>query len=547
MKFSDCTFRKPTEYLTDSKSLVDIKSYGPARYVELINRIFCGGKLTGRDEQPHPNSTPEIACTNFVDFCMSRYFPIDGSWITFKFSEDPNTKIKEKKLLDMLRCRLADSNFYQSMSTFIRGGVLFNLGACTVNWQYKSLHFNTFTVFDTQGTIIRMSGDALDSYGRGYIESNRNLAALKAYYEVPSYKFESEKRTMDVLGSGNIAMYQTTQCFLPLSKEFITVNGKVEPYERFFMIELDSTGQEILKPKNDVLPVYSTFPIFLFRPALSRSMGEEAVGPAYELINMVYQFRDRVRYVNNPSSAIPTGTLSEFKDQKGNIEELFTKPQVIPISDTSAIKPEALKLPNELPVDMNYVQKLEHDVREAFKASLIQGSRTIGLSAPEHAQMELGVHREIAGFLGSVLTRTAKNLLLRSDTLLRQGDKEYEEASQGISPEVITNSFLDNIEVYKRIKNAATMLEFASGLASVDQTIMEKFNAHKALDEVSTLLELPHLVRTDEEVQEMQKGYQQMSPMMEQKQVDEAKAEKDRADANLKNQQAQALPLQGGF
>ena len=549
VKFSQCTFREPEEYVKDKASLVDVKSYGPVRNAELINYQFCGGKLRGRENLPLPNATPEVACDNFVDFVTSRYFPCDGSWITFNLSKEVETMKKEVALLNLFRSRLADSNFYFAMSEFIKSGVLFNVGLITSNWIFNSLNFSVFSVFDDRGTNVRMVGDNANVYMRGYVESGKNIASLLTIYDMPEYEVNS-RRTVEVLGTGSADQYQTTQCFLPLTDEFVTVNGKKpEPYEKFFMIELDGMGSKILRPKNDTLPTYTVFPILLFRPSLSRSLGDQAVGPAYELLDTVFAFRDRVKYTNNPTKVLSENTIAKFKDQKGRLEDVFSKPgQVLPVDGTSDIEPKGLKLENDLPIDMQYIQKYEHDIRMIFKADLIERSRIIGLSAPEEAQRQLGIHQEVAPFLGNVLTRTAKNLLIRSDALLRKEDKEYRKLAEGIAPTIITNSYLQSIQKYSKLKDATTLIEVASALAGMDQSVpSEVLKAGGLLRSVAGLLEHPEAVSSEEETLEMQKGYEQMSGIPEQAQAEEAKAQKDIADANLKNQQAEATVAQTGF
>ena len=549
VNFNDCTFRKAEDYIRDKATLVDLRSYGPTRNVELINYQFCGGRWKNRDRLPLPNATPEVACDDFVDFVTSRYFPCDGSWITFSLSEEMEMKQKEIKLLHLLRSRLADTNFYQQMNHFIKSGVLFNTAIMTCNWLFKSLSFSVFSIFDDRGTTVRMVGDNAEVYMRGYIDAHRNLAALLTHYDIPDYSIDTGKRTIEVLGQGNASQYQTTQCFLPLTDDFVIVNGKKEDHDKFFMIELDAQGQNILKPKDNILPTYTVFPIFIFRPALSRSMGEKAVGPAYELLNTVYELRKRIKYTNNPTKVMSENTIAKFKDLKQNIEDVFNKPgQVLPVDGTSDIEPKGLKLENDLPIDMQYIQKYEHDIRMIFKADLIERSKIVGLSAPEEAQRQLGIHNEVAPFLGSVLTRTAKNMLMRVDTILRQEDAEYKKLAEGVAPTIITNSYLQSIQKYARLKDATTLAEFASALSGMDQSVpAEHFKADALLRNVAGLLEHPEAVAGENEVLEQRKGYEQMSGVQQQAEAEGAKAQKDIADANLKNQQAEAATLQGGF
>ena len=460
---------------------------------------------------PTPSPTPQVACNDFVEYITNKYFPTDGSWINMK-----NLTPKKREVLDLLRSKIADSNFYNQIRLFIKNGTLFETALMTVNWGCGDLFFDNFDIFKSN---IHISDSDLRT--RGYVEKTRKLSGLHKEYIME----DTDDTDSDV---------QTNILYLPIEKKYIELPEKA--VDNFFSIEIYQG--KILEPKSGILPSYSVFPMFRFKPG-TESLGKMAVGKAIDLEKTIMEFRERIEYVNSPTLLLPDEYFNSHVDViDGKAKQLFKTSEAFPIPKGTNIVPQTLALQNDIPVDQTYIQKLEHDIFYIFKAPLIAQSKIAGLNALEEAQREIGMHNEIAPFLGGLLTRVAKNLVVRSHNLLVKHDTEYKEMAGNEKIDISTDFYLLQIKKFTKISSAIKLLEVAAAVGQIEKTDLDGFRGDKLLKLVAEELELPEAIGPPEETDQVRSAMAEAQP---QQQLEQAKAEEAEASAELKQAQAQQL------
>ena len=87
------------------------------------------------------------------------------------------------------------------------------------------------------------------------------------------------------------------------------------------------------------------------------------------------------------------------------------------------------------------------------------------------------------------------------------------------------------------------LVEVLGAVASLNKQYIDGFDGGKYIADLANELELPDVILTEEEKQALQQAYAEMSPANE-GEVNEAKAQKDQADAELKTAQANQLQQQ---
>ena len=514
IKFSYDKLKKIEFYLQEI-SQIEKTSYGLGdQYIEDIEKHFCG-TLDGSPLPPQVSPTPQIACNEFVDYITNKYFPSDGSWINISDLNENRIKV-----LHELRRRVEDSNFYFEIRNLIKNAVLFETGAMVCNWGSGDLFFSNYNIRQSN---INISDS--DIRTRGYVQKQRKMSGLSKQYNIPE-----EESDNDV---------QTYILYLPVEKRYIT-EGNPDKNDKFFSIEIYN-GQ-ILEPKDGELPTYSLFPIFRFRSGFE-SLGKQALGYAIELESITYEFRERIKYANNPKLVVPQEFFNKYTDLiEGKPENLFRAVGgAIPI-DPGGTVPTTLKLDTDIPVDQNYIQRLEHNIFHVFKSDLIARSKIAGLNALEEAQRMIGIHNEIAPFLGGMINRTAKNLIGRAHQLLRTNDADYKKMSENEEINIFSDFHLQQIKKQIKISNAIKLLEIAGAIGSIDRTDLDGFRGDVILEKAASELELPEAIGPPEETDKVRGA---MAESQTQQGMEEAKTEDYQAAAQLKT--AQADQLQQGY
>ena len=424
----------------------------------------------------------------------------------------------------MLRKRISESNFYSKMAGFLKNGVLFNNALITCEYGGNELNFTNYDIFRNNVRVIDE-----DTIKRGFIQTQRHVTSLKEEYKTDK---------LDNYGEGYIDTYVL---YLPIIDRYIK-GAKPNPNDRFFSIEI--FGNEILRRKDNIIPTFPTFPIHPFRPTNIRSMGQEALGPAIALREITFELHWRVKYTNNPSIRLPQEYFNKLRDAlKKAPEDLIRERLAIPIPPGSEKGDfAAVKLENEIPVDLQYIQKLEHEIYHIFKAELIARSKLVGLSTAEAAQRDIGIHNELAPLMGHVVTNTAKNLIQRAVALLQANDATFQKAVGKRQLKIFTDFYLQNVEKQEKINKMMRFLEAVGGVGSLNPADIQGFKGHEFLEQLGSELEIQGVLSAPDELDQQRMA---MSQAQTQPGVDEAKAEKDQADAMLK--QAQAGQIEQGL
>ena len=521
MKFSEVRFNSVEDYLNDTRANTTIS--GRDRLVDSwagdVQREFSGFRHGESSTVPQPTSVPEVACNEFVEYVTQKFFPADGSWI--------NTVDKDEqtiKALNVLRRRIGESNFYSTIAGFIKNGILYNTALITCEYGGRELNFLNYDPFNNNVRVIDS-----DLIKRGFIHTKRHITAIKEIYKT------------DGLGLDGEGYIDTYLLYFPTIKRYIR-GGKTAPNENFFSIEIYEN--QILVRKDNIIPTFPTFPIHAFRPNNIRSMGQEALGPAIELKTFVYELRKRIKYVNDPSLVMPDSYFNTLRDVLKKPPEAVLKEGLpIPIPpghDKADIA--TIKLENDIPVDIQYIQMLVHDIFHIFKAELVTRSKLVGLSTAEAAQREIGVHNELAPLFGHVVSITAKNLITRAVSLLQNDDAEYKKVAGKKIIDIRTDFYLKSVHKYEKIDKMMRLLEVVGAIGAINPSDVQIFKGDEFLERFARELEIPGVLASPDEVDQQR---QAMSQAATQPQVDEAKAEKDQSDALLK--QAQAQQIEGGL
>ena len=515
MKFSKVKFRPVEEYLKDVHIGVEGAEHYLGAWAKDVYREFCGKRSEEGDMPPQPTSIPEVACNEFVEYVTQRFFPTDGSWINI---EDKDEDALES--LNLLRKRISESNFYSKMAGFIKNGTLFNTALITCDYGGNELNFVNYDIFRDPVRVIDHG-----AIKRGFIQTERQVSELREIYNTEG---------INLLTEGSINTYLM---YFPIIDRYIT-GDKPELNDRFFSIEV--CGNNILKRKDGVIPTFPTFPIHAFRPSNVRSMGHEALGEAIELKTFSYALRQRVKYANDPSFAFPDTYFNRYRDVlKKDPNNILKEKDNIPIPagfDANSIK--AIKLENEIPVDMQYIQLLSHNIFHIFKAELITRAKLVGLTTAEEAQREIGINNELAPLMGHVVANTAKNLIGRAISLLQNNDAEFQKTVGKRRLKIFTDIYLKNVSKYEKINKMIRFLEAVGAVGSINPADAQAFKGREYLEMLAKELEIPGVLGKQDEVNQQNLA---MSQAATQPQVDEAKAEKDQSDALLKQAQAQQI------
>ena len=518
MKYSEVTFNSVDDYLKDVQVNIEGREHYLGSWARDVYREFCGKRSETDDAPPQPTSIPEVACNEFVEYVTQRFFPTDGSWINLEDKDEGSLEA-----LNLLRRRISESNFYSKMAGFIKNGTLFNTALITCDYGGNELNFVNYDVFRDSVRVIDQ-----DAIKRGYMQAERHVTAIKEIYKTDG---------MNLLNEGTINIYLL---YFPIIDRYIS-GGKPSPNDRFFAIEV--YGNKILERKDNTIATFPTFPIHAFRPSNVRSMGQEALGQAIELKTFSYALRQRVKYANDPSFVYPETYFNRLRDQKKDPEVLLKERLNVPIPagfDANSIK--AVKLENEIPIDMQYIQLLSHNIFHIFKAELITRAKLVGLTTAEEAQREIGINNELAPLMGHVVANTAKNLIGRAVTLLKNNDAAFQKAVGKRKLKIFTDIYLKNVSKYEKINKMIRFLEAVGAVGSINPTDAQAFKGREYLEMLARELEIPGVLGDAAEVNQQQLA---MSQAATQPQVDEAKAEKDQADAMLK--QAQAGQIEQGL
>ena len=122
-------------------------------------------------------------------------------------------------------------------------------------------------------------------------------------------------------------------------------------------------------------------------------------------------------------------------------------------------------------------------------------------------------------------------------------NKKYKNLLPSGGIEVFTDVYIQQAKKNAKIVNMMRFAEAVGALASINKQYIDGVDGGKFIQELANELELPNVMMSEEEKQALQQTYAEMSPANE-GEVNQAKAQKDQADAELKRAEADQLNQQ---
>ena len=91
---------------------------------------------SGADAYRLADNTGQRCLHMLIEWIVSTLFPSDGSWVNFDIKNTDSESLMKKKQIELImRKKLNETNFYSELPSFVKQGLMWNLGLLDVRYK----------------------------------------------------------------------------------------------------------------------------------------------------------------------------------------------------------------------------------------------------------------------------------------------------------------------------------------------------------------------------------------------------------------------------
>lgn len=494
---------------------------------DAIRDYFGGDRYYQLSNEELINNTGELAADELTEYLARSLFPLDGSWLNLETIDVDKGK-DSTETLKTIRNRVANTNFYSEIPGLIKSGLSFNKGIMDCSYA-NGVNFCTLDIRN-----VYISPDFHEGLRRVYIIKYMTYADAQVLYKSlpPRYSNGRSWQATDQI--------KVVEGYVPYNERFWGSHDNRDRY-RYARIEFldDKTYPHLLERVDDTKnnQYYTSFPFSVFKPNTVRPLALKALSTVIALNEYELMLFNRADYANDPAKVYPPNSTALFRGKIAKGSELYV--------DSQEREPTTVKLNNELPFDMQMVQKKEQDIYKIFKFDLILRSKLAGLTAPEDVKNFIITHEELQPLVSDIMSRTITGVINRMHNLCRYHEASYREATSGVNIKNLVSGSMMKVTNLKKAANAMRFVQSVAPIAQLSPQAIQNVNADEYIRLIGSTNDVPELVHSPEDVdkerQAMAAQQQQAEPMAA------SEDEKNLADAELKQAQAAQLQSEGGL
>lgn len=440
---------------------------------------------------PLANSAGELYLRELADFMSYTLLPSDGSWVQIMYDERPSQEeyFDTESMLDVMRRKLADSNFYGKMQELMVHGLIYNRGFITVEYT-KGL---TFDILNDEDTWVTEERDEYSN--RTYARSRVSLSSLFATYTKESIPEHIQKKWENYEKTGMEETVTVVTALLPNRPPYVMVNSS--KYKFIEVNFLEESCLYELEKQNEKSAGFSHFPLCRFRTGNRYSLAQRALPDAMMVNKYEQMFYDQGELITYPPMGMSAETVA-----RGSYD-LGPRGQV-PLNNHER-EPKPIQTTASLNISEATIAKKEQRIREIFKIDLINRVKVTQVSQAEYYQNYYNTLKSIQPLAMNLVYRTITTLAKRIHKLLLDNDKEYKRLATNVNQMTLKNIKFDHIGAL--LKKAATMSQIgrfgqaAQFYLQVDPDAAVQIDVDKALQEAANTLGIPQILRPKEEAQ----------------------------------------------
>ena len=465
------------------------------------------------NEFPIENNHGETACSEYIEFVAKQMFPMDGSWIGYKLSEETPDKImKRDKMLNILKYHLATSNFYNERTKLIKSGTLYRKGYMDIGWD-KGMNFQTL-----DGMDIYCSAHSEPALQRAYSEKWLSREEVIQRFEGDELKTDMSQMSVEQCNE----QVRMVIAIVPINEVFFTKRSRKHSHKKVYIL-CDTVGPQIevkRRDGNEKAVNYRSFPIMTYSPHHKKSLAKVALPSAIKCSYYEQLIGERAGIVNSPPMRISDSILANGRIDLGQrgITQVPDNAQQIDL------------MPIETKLQFNLtdqdIQRHEQKIDRIFKIPLIQRLSITNVSQFESAANRLAALDAIEPACGDLISRIPAILLKRAHDLLKTHNSEYKALAAEVEGEFEMLGFTSERDKMKDAVGIGRL--FQGGSVALQAYPEDKFriSGDKTLSVLADSWDVAKILSSDEEVESAQQALQQQ-------QDQQASQEQQMADAQV--------------
>ena len=305
-------------------------------------------------------------------------------------------------------------------------------------------------------------------------------------------------------------MFKLVYCIVPNKPEWtagLDIPGEYK-YVKLHMLR-DYEGSEpfsYMKPKaGDAANGYKHMPMLQYKTGDEQSLCRIALPDAVIVNDYEKKMLERADIANYPAMAVPAELEARGAYDLG--------PNGIVPLGSGEQPPMPISTTLELNISEHTVARKEARLREIFKIDMIRQASIMGVSQYEHHGMKYNALKAIQPLACLLTSRTTEAIMNRVHVLLSENDDMYRELLANV-PEMMQGSFhFDNLRrLMTKSNNLANLGRAAQAIqayASFNPESVQILNSEGAILQALIDSDLPHLARSQEEMQAQREGFAQ--------------------------------------
>ena len=443
------------------------------------------------------DNTAATALNEYSRYISALYFPIDGSWITFK-GNPSKTSIEEiGKLREFINTELVNRRFYHHVFEVIKTSTA--LGKALLNID-NSNGLNFDNIYNSDIVISKERGD---SQKRAYGKTTKTVLELITGYEgdiineLMSQYVENGELKMDMAA---VMIKEVIVAILPISKELgIECKDKRAAYKKVLFLH-DNNEFRLLTPKEgNKEEVFYSFPLLNYSYNGKKTLAELALPYAVNINRLKMQLSERVQRENHPTIILDKKTLQSNAANFGIGGMIATS--------TNEVQPKAITLTGSSSVNREHIVDEKNNILETFMIHSIRQVKQLAVTNAQAAEMILAVMKEVNGGCGD-LVPFANDLLNRICSILETTTKnrEIKKLLKKYKKEAYGYGMQATMEKLKKQAKFGRFLQAASGYIQVDPEARDVISGDKALLNLARAMDFAEVLVDSEGIAEKRRA-----------------------------------------
>ena len=479
-------------------------------YQREIRRYFDPSDNTAYEDLA--NSAGAIYVGELADFMTASLYPADGSWLEANISPAAPVEVQQSlsAVTEHMRNTLAKSNFYGKVNELIINGLLYNKGLMSVDYD-NGLSFN---VYDTENTYV--SSDTNESVMRTYSHQMVTAADLNSLFTNAPKEAESAEKEEHAPERTYKLIYAIVPN-KPLWTKGLNISEEYKFVKLHLLKDYESTDPMILlKPRTGFDACgYKHTPMLQYKTGQKQSLCKRALPDAVIINDYEKKMLERADIANYPAMAVPAEL-----EARGSYD--LGPNGIVPVAPGET-PPQPISTTLDLNISEHTVARKEARLREMFKVDMIRQASMIGVSQYEHHGMKYNALKAIQPLACLLTSRTTEALLQRVHTLLKENDDMYAQMMAEVPEEMQGAFFFDNLkrmmQKSNRLANMGRAAQAIQAYASFNPQSVQILNSEGAVIQALIDSDLPHLVKSQQEVAAEREGFAQAAQQQEQQEM----------------------------